>query len=62
MLDKIAVFLVALWLLSLITTSTLGGATHLLLPVAFILIGLNVISERRALRYQALTRSLRQPE
>jgi hypothetical protein len=62
MLDTIAIFLVALWLLSLFTMSALGGAIHLLLLVAFIMIGLSLISERRAMRYDALTRSPRQLE
>ena len=49
MLTTIAIILVVLWLLGLVTSSTMGGFIHILLVVAIIMILLNVIQGRRAL-------------
>ena len=47
MLELIAVVLIALWLLGLVTSFTLGGLIHLLLVIAVIAILLRLISGRR---------------
>ncbi len=49
MLWTIAVVLVALWLLGLVTSYTLGGFIHVLLIIAIIAVLLRVIQGRRAL-------------
>jgi len=43
----IAVILVILWLLGMVTSTTMGGLIHVLLVVAIVLILVNVISGRR---------------
>ena len=48
MLWTIAVVLIALWLLGLVTSYTMGGLIHVLLVIAIIMILVNVISGRRA--------------
>jgi uncharacterized protein DUF5670 len=48
MLYTIAVVLIALWLLGLVSSYTMGGFIHLLLVVAVIMILVNVIQGRRA--------------
>ena len=48
MLWTIAVVLVALWLLGMVTSYTLGGFIHLLLVIAVISVLFRVISGRRA--------------
>jgi len=48
MLWTIAVVLLALWLLGLVTSYTVGGFIHLLLAIAVIVVLLRVISGRRA--------------
>lgn len=47
MLWTIAVILFVLWLLGLITGTTLGGFVHLLLVIAIIVIVYNLIMGRR---------------
>ena len=47
MLYTIAVVMLILWLLGLITSSTMGGFIHILLVIAIIAILLRVISGRR---------------
>jgi hypothetical protein len=47
MLYTIAVVLIVLWLLGLVTSSTMGGFIHILLVVAVIMILVNLISGRR---------------
>ena len=47
MLYTIAVVLLVLWLLGLVTSTTVGGLIHILLVIALILILTNFISGRR---------------
>jgi hypothetical protein len=47
MLYTIAVVLLVLWLLGLITSSTMGGFIHVLLVIAVVMILVNLISGRR---------------
>jgi hypothetical protein len=47
MLYTIAVVLIILWLLGLVTSTTMGGLIHILLVIAIIMVLLNVISGRR---------------
>lgn len=49
MLYTIAVILVILWLLGLVTSSTMGGFVHVLLVLAIIVVLLRVISGRKPL-------------
>lgn len=46
MLYTIAIVLVVLWLLGLVTSSTLGGFIHVLLVIAVVMVLLNLISRR----------------
>ena len=46
MLYTVAVVLLVLWLLGLVTSTTLGGFIHILLVIAIIVILLRVISGR----------------
>jgi hypothetical protein len=48
MLYTIAVILLILWLLGLVTGTTIGGFIHVLLVIAVIIILLRLISGRRA--------------
>jgi hypothetical protein len=48
MLWIIATVLIALWLLGLVTSYTMGGFIHVLLVVAIIVFLVNVIQARRA--------------
>jgi hypothetical protein len=48
MLYTIAVVMIALWLLGLVTSYTMGGLIHVLLVIAIIMVLVNVISGRRA--------------
>jgi hypothetical protein len=48
MLYTIALVLVILWLLGLVTGTTMGGFIHVLLVIAVIMILLRLISGRRA--------------
>lgn len=43
MLYTIAVVLIILWLLGLVTSTTMGGLVHVLLVIAIIMILVNVI-------------------
>jgi hypothetical protein len=43
MLWTVAVVLIALWLLGLITSTTIGGFIHVLLVIAIIIVVINVI-------------------
>jgi len=47
MLETIAVVLVVLWLLGLVTSTTLGGFIHALLVIAIVVILIRVIQGRR---------------
>ena len=47
MLWTIAVVLVALWLLGLVTSYTMGGFIHILLVIALIVVLLRVIQGRK---------------
>lgn len=47
MLYTIAIVLLILWLLGLVTATTMGGFIHILLVVAIVVVLLRVISGRR---------------
>lgn len=47
MLWTIAVILVVLWILGLVTATTLGGFIHVLLVIAIIVVVLNIIRGRK---------------
>jgi Family of unknown function (DUF5670) len=49
MLTTIAIILVVLWLLGLVTSSTMGGFIHVLLVIAIIMLLIRVIQGRRIL-------------
>ena len=49
MLYTIAIILVVLWLLGMVTSTTMGGFVHVLLVIAVIVILLRLISGRSAL-------------
>lgn len=49
MLYTIAVILLILWLLGLVTSTTLGGFVHILLVIALVMMLVNFISGRRPL-------------
>ena len=49
MLYTIAVVLIILWLLGLVTSTTMGGFIHILLVIAVIMILVNLISGRKRL-------------
>jgi Family of unknown function (DUF5670) len=49
MLYTIAIVLIILWLLGLVTGTTMGGFIHILLVIAIVVILLRVISGRKAL-------------
>jgi hypothetical protein len=49
MLMTIAIILLILWVLGLVTSSTLGGFVHILLVLAVIMILIRVIQGRRIL-------------
>lgn len=49
MLYTIAVVLLILWLLGLVTSTTLGGFIHILLIIAIVVVLLRIISGRRVL-------------
>ena len=48
MLWTIAVILLALWLLGLMTSYTMGGVIHALLVIAIVMVLVNLIRGRRA--------------
>ena len=47
MLWTIAVILIILWLLGIVTSTTLGGFIHILLVIAVIIVLVRIISGRR---------------
>jgi len=47
MLYTIAVVMLALWLLGLVTSTTMGGLIHILLVIAIVMVLVNVIQGRR---------------
>ena len=47
MLYTIAIILLVLWLLGLVTSSTMGGFVHLLLVIAVVMVLINFISGRK---------------
>ena len=47
MLYTIAIILIVLWLLGLVTGTTLGGFIHILLVIAIVMVLLRVISGQR---------------
>ncbi len=49
MLYTIAVVLLVLWLLGLVTSTTMGGFIHVLLVIAVIVVLMRIISGRRPL-------------
>ena len=49
MLYTIALVLIILWLLGLVTSSTMGGFIHILLVIAVVMILVNLISGRKPL-------------
>lgn len=49
MLMTIAIVLIALWLLGLVTSTTMGGLIHILLVVAIIVVLVRVIQGRKVL-------------
>ena len=49
MLETLAVVLVVLWLLGLVTSTTLGGFIHVLLVLALVVVLFRVIGGRRVL-------------
>lgn len=49
MLYTLALVLVILWLLGLVTGTTMGGFIHILLVIAIVVVLLRVISGRKAL-------------
>ncbi|MCE9638124.1 MAG: lmo0937 family membrane protein [Planctomycetes bacterium] len=48
MLDTLIIVLVIMWLLGLVTSTTLGGFIHVLLVIAVIAVLLRLIRGRRA--------------
>lgn len=47
MLETVAVVLIVLWLVGLVTATTMGGFIHVLLVIAIIVILMRVIQGRR---------------
>jgi hypothetical protein len=47
MLYTIAVIMIALWLLGLVTSTTMGGLIHVLLVIAIVMVLVNLIQGRR---------------
>jgi hypothetical protein len=47
MLYTLAVVLIVLWLLGLVTSTTMGGFIHVLLVIAIVVIVVRIISGRR---------------
>jgi hypothetical protein len=47
MLYTIAIVLIVLWLLGLVTSSTMGGLIHVLLVIAIVMVLINLISGRK---------------
>ena len=49
MLYTIAVVLIVLWLLGLVTSTTMGGFIHVLVVIAIVVVLLRIISGRKPL-------------
>ena len=49
MLSTIAVILIVLWLLGLVTSTTLGGFIHVLIVIAIVVVLLRIIQVRKIL-------------
>lgn len=49
MLYTIAIVLLILWLLGLVTSTTMGGFIHILLVIAIVVVLLRIISGRKPL-------------
>jgi len=49
MLWILAVILIAMWLLGMVTSTTMGGFIHILLVVAVVVVLVRIIQGRRAL-------------
>ncbi len=49
MLYTIAVVLIVLWLLGLVTSTTMGGFIHVLIVIAIVVVLLRIISGRKVL-------------
>jgi len=49
MLYTIAVVLIVLWLLGLVTSTTMGGFIHILLVVAIVVVLVRIISGRKVI-------------
>jgi hypothetical protein len=49
MLYTIAVILLVLWLLGMVTSTSMGGLIHILIVVAVVLVILNLLSGRKRL-------------
>ena len=49
MLYTIALVLIILWLLGLVTSTTMGGFIHVLIVIAVVMVLLRIISGRRVL-------------
>jgi hypothetical protein len=47
MLETIAIILIVLWLVGLVTSTTMGGLIHVLLVIAIVVVLVRVISGRR---------------
>ena len=47
MLYTIAVVLIVLWLLGLVTSTTMGGFIHILIVIAIVVVLLRIISGRK---------------
>lgn len=47
MLETVAVVLIVLWLVGLVTATTMGGFIHVLLVIAIIVVLMRVIQGRR---------------
>lgn len=49
MLELIAVILLVMWLMGMVTSTTIGGFIHLLLVVAVVVVLIRIIQGRRIL-------------
>jgi len=49
MLATIAIVLIVLWLVGMVSSTTIGGLIHVLLVIAIVIVLLRVIQGRRAL-------------
>jgi hypothetical protein len=49
MLYTIAVILIVLWLLGLVTSTTMGGFIHVLIVIAVVVVLLRIISGRKVI-------------